>query len=72
MKLIVKIQLVTPGTRISISNPLLSAMPEFYEKMKDNLRTAEQGGDCITWLVACDKEALGSSGGFYQDRQEVV
>jgi len=49
-----------------------SAMPEFYEKMKDNLRTAEQGGDCITWLVACDKDALGSSGGFYQDRQEVA
>ena len=46
-------------------------MPEFYEKMKDSLRTAEQGGDCITWLVACEKEALGSSGGFYQDRQEV-
>ena len=48
-----------------------SAMPEFYEKMKDKLRTAEQGGDCITWLVACDKGALGQSGGFYQDHQEV-
>jgi len=49
-----------------------SAMPDFYEKMKDKLRTAEQGGDCITWLVACDKSELGSSGGFYQDRKEVA
>ena len=27
-----------------------SSMPDFYEKMKDKLRTSEQGADCITWL----------------------
>ena len=45
-------------------------MPDFYEKMKDKLRTAEQGADCIVWLAACDKTELGSSGGYYQDHKE--
>ena len=28
-----------------------SSMPEFYEKMKDRLRTVEQGADTIVWLA---------------------
>jgi hypothetical protein len=28
-----------------------SSMPDFYEKMKDRLRTAEQGADTASWLV---------------------
>ena len=39
----------TPAVRTS--------MPEFYEKMKDKLRTVEQGADTIIWL-ACSKSAL--------------
>jgi len=46
-------------------------MPEFYEKMKDKLRTSEQGSDCISWLVAADQNEIGPSGGFYQDRESV-
>lgn len=54
----------TPAVRTS--------MPDFYEKMKDKLRTSEQGADCITWLVACDDDVIGPSGGFYQDRESVA
>jgi len=53
----------TPAVRTS--------MPEFYEKMKDKLRTVEQGADTIVWL-ACSKNALENNNGlFYQDRQPV-
>lgn len=48
-----------------------TAMPDFYAKMKDKLRTSEQGADCITWLAACDDSVIGTSGGFYQDRESV-
>lgn len=49
-----------------------SAMPDFYEKMKDKLRTSEQGSDCISWLVAIEKDELGPTGGFYQDRESIA
>ena len=53
----------TPAVRTSL--------PEFYEKMKDKLRTVEQGADTIVWL-ACSKKALENKNGlFYQDRQAV-
>ena len=53
----------TPAVRTS--------MPEFYEKMKDKLRTVEQGADTIIWL-ACSRSALENTNGlFYQDRQPV-
>ncbi len=46
-------------------------MPEFHAKMKDKLRTVDQGADTIIWL-ACSKVALENSNGlFYQDRQPV-
>ena len=45
-----------------------SSMPEFYEKMKDRLRTAEQGADTATWL-ACSEAALKQpSGLFFEGR----
>ncbi len=28
-----------------------SSMPDFYNKMKDKLRTVEQGSDTIVWLA---------------------
>lgn len=46
-----------------------SSMPEFYEKMKDKLRTVEQGADTIVWLAVAEKAKDEKSGGFYQDRK---
>lgn len=48
-----------------------SSMPGFYQKMKDRLRTSEQGADTIIWLAVSDvtKERSGS---FYQDRKAVA
>jgi len=45
------------------------SMPNFYEKLKDKLRTPEQGADCINWLC-CSKELKNEqSGEFFRDRQ---
>lgn len=46
-------------------------MPGFHQKMKDRLRTSEQGADTIVWLAVADmyKE---TSGSFYQDRKAVA
>jgi len=56
----------TPAVRTS--------MPGFYEKMKDKLRTVEQGADTVVWL-AVSNNTVGtdpkSSGEFFQDRQIV-
>lgn len=48
-----------------------TSMPEFREKMLNNLRTPEEGSDCITSAVAGKKEDLGPSGSFYTDRAAV-
>eukprot|EP00116_Pleurobrachia_bachei_P001931 sb/3462193/ len=52
-----------------------SAMPDFYEKMKDKLRTPQQGADTAVWLsVAPDGSAavdLTKNGEFWQDRRVV-
>lgn len=56
----------TPAVRTS--------MPDFYEKMKDKLRTTEQGADTAVWLAVSESNvATGekNSGEFYQDRQVV-
>ena len=31
-----------------------SSMPDFYNKMKDKLRTVEQGADTVVWLAMAD------------------
>ena len=46
-------------------------MPDFYEKMKNKLRTVEQGADTIVWLAIAKAATKDPSGGFYQDRQVV-
>lgn len=53
----------TPGVQTSI--------PDFYEKMKDRLRTSEQGADTMVWLAValCVKDV--PSGSFFQDRKAV-
>lgn len=44
-------------------------MPQFYEKMKNKLRSVEQGADSIIWL-ACTSD-LPESGSFVEDREAV-
>lgn len=41
-------------------------MPEFYEKMKNRLRTAEQGADTATWLAISDSALKHPSGLFFE------
>lgn len=51
-----------------------TAMPGFYEKMKDKLRTVEQGADTVVWLAVSQSNLATdpkNSGEFYQDRQIV-
>lgn len=40
------------------------AMPEFYEKMKEKLKSPEEAADTIIWLSLC-KPNLINNGGFY-------
>ena len=47
-----------PGVHWSVMHPgwadtpaLRSAMPDFHAKMKDKLRTVEQGADTVVWLA---------------------
>ena len=48
-----------------------NSMPDFHRKMKNRLRTTEQGADTIIWLcVARDVDKF-PSGSFFQDRQAV-
>ncbi|XP_070173436.1 dehydrogenase/reductase SDR family member 12-like isoform X5 [Littorina saxatilis] len=53
----------TPGVQSSI--------PDFHAKMKDRLRTTEQGADTMVWLAVapCVKDL--PSGLFFQDRKAV-
>lgn len=46
-------------------------MPGFHQKMKDRLRTSEQGADTIVWLAVADTSKE-TSGLFYQDRKAVA
>lgn len=46
-------------------------MPGFHQKMKDRLRTSEQGADTIVWLAVADMSKE-TSGLFYQDRKAVA
>lgn len=41
-------------------------MPDFYNKMKDRLRTAEQGADTATWLAISDAALKQPSGQFFE------
>ncbi|XP_067419171.1 dehydrogenase/reductase SDR family member 12 isoform X2 [Emydura macquarii macquarii] len=48
-----------------------SSMPEFYEKMKNKLRTEAQGADTVVWLAVSPAAVKQPSGLFFQDRQPV-
>ena len=49
-----------------------SSMPDFYNKMKDKLRTVEQGADTVVWLALADAAYSAPSGQFWQDRTAVA
>ncbi|KAK6486824.1 dehydrogenase/reductase SDR family member 12 [Huso huso] len=53
----------TPAVRLS--------MPDFYEKMKNKLRSEAQGADTVVWLAVSPSAATQASGQFYQDRKPV-
>ncbi|XP_075598012.1 dehydrogenase/reductase SDR family member 12 isoform X2 [Balearica regulorum gibbericeps] len=48
-----------------------SSMPDFYQKMKNNLRTEAQGADTVVWLAVSTEATKLPSGLFFQDRQPV-
>ncbi|KAK9969250.1 hypothetical protein ABG768_027443 [Culter alburnus] len=48
-----------------------SSMPDFYEKMKNKLRTEAQGADTVVWLAISDAASRQPSGLFFQDRKAV-
>ena len=50
----------TPAVRTS--------MPDFYNKMKDDLKTQEDGADTINYLLVEDQNKI-ENGGFYFDRK---
>ncbi len=41
------------------------SMPDFYEKMKNRLRTAEQGADTLVWLSIAQSIKSEQNGQFY-------
>lgn len=46
-------------------------MPEFYEKMKNKLRTEAQGADTVVWLAVSPAAVKQPSGLFFQGKVEV-
>ncbi|XP_069035163.1 dehydrogenase/reductase SDR family member 12 [Lepisosteus oculatus] len=48
-----------------------SSMPDFYEKMKNKLRTEAQGADTVVWLAVSAAAVQQPSGQFFQDRKAV-
>jgi len=67
-----------PGIHFSSMHPgwadtpaVRSSMPDFYNKMKDKLRTVEQGADTVVWLAVSEAAISAPSGQFWQDRTPV-
>ncbi|XP_047470640.1 dehydrogenase/reductase SDR family member 12-like [Penaeus chinensis] len=48
-----------------------TSIPQFYEVMKDNLRTAAEGADTAVWLALSKAALKHPSGLFFQDREPV-
>lgn len=43
-------------------------MPDFYQKMKNSLRTEAQGADTVVWLAVSSEAAKLPSGLFFQGK----
>jgi len=48
-----------------------NSMPDFYEKMKNKLRSVSEGADTLVWLALVSRDKLKESGLFWQDRVPV-
>lgn len=48
-----------------------SSMPDFYERMKNSLRTEAQGADTVLWLAVSAEATKLPSGLFFQDKEAV-
>ncbi|KAG9270950.1 dehydrogenase/reductase SDR family member 12 [Astyanax mexicanus] len=48
-----------------------TSMPDFHAKMKNKLRSEEQGADTVVWLAVSDAALRQPSGLFFQDRKAV-
>ncbi|XP_059172716.1 dehydrogenase/reductase SDR family member 12-like isoform X2 [Physella acuta] len=53
----------TPGVQ--------SSLPDFYNRMKDRLRSEDEAADTILWLAIAEAAGKLESGLFYQDRKPV-
>lgn len=67
-----------PKVHFSVMHPgwadtpaVRTSMPDFYEKMKNRLRTEEQGADTVVWLAVSPAATKLPSGLFFQDRKPV-
>ncbi|KAK2900540.1 hypothetical protein QQF64_015511 [Cirrhinus molitorella] len=67
-----------PQIHFSVMHPgwadtpaVAKAMPQFYQAMRDRLRTPEQGADTLVWLAVSRATTAFPSGLFFQDRQPV-
>lgn len=67
-----------PNIHFSVMHPgwadtpaVATAMPQFYQMMRDRLRTAEQGADTVVWLALSSAAKATASGLFFQDRRVV-
>eukprot|EP01147_Barroeca_monosierra_P004895 gene4895-8702_t len=47
------------------------ALPDFYERMKGNLRSTEEGADTVVWLAIAESIRREDNGKFFQDRRPV-
>ncbi|XP_067948241.1 dehydrogenase/reductase SDR family member 12-like [Watersipora subatra] len=68
-----------PGVHFSTMHPgwadtpaVRDAMPSFYEKMKNKLRSPEEGADTVIWLALSPAVRSIESGKFFLDRQPVA
>ena len=52
----------------SVLTGVQSSIPDFYEKMKDKLRTPEQGADTVVWLAVAPSVRNQPSGLFFQGK----
>lgn len=73
-----RLSLSCPGVHYSVMHPgwadtpaVRNSMPDFHAKMKDRLRSVEQGADTILWLAVAKESLKQSSGLFWQDRVPV-
>ncbi|XP_056600370.1 dehydrogenase/reductase SDR family member 12 isoform X1 [Triplophysa dalaica] len=67
-----------PRIHFSVMHPgwadtpaVATAMPQFYQMMRNRLRTAEQGADTAIWLAVSHAATVFPSGLFFQDRNPV-